>query len=104
MHSLWQDLKYGLRGMRRQPSFTALAVAALALGIGSVTTIFSVIENVLLNPFPYANAERIVLVGIRDTAEPGATGRTYYSVPEFLDYQEQNHVFDAMFGSSYQDV
>ena len=53
MQSLWQDLKYGFRGLRKQPAFTLLAVLALALGIGSATTIFSVIQNVLLDPFPY---------------------------------------------------
>jgi hypothetical protein len=47
MNSIAQDLRYGLRGLRNQPSFTLLAVLALALGIGSVTTIFSVIDNVL---------------------------------------------------------
>jgi len=104
MHSIWQDLKYGLRGIRRQPSFTALAVLALALGIGSVTTIFSVIDNVLLNPFPYTDAQRVVLVGIHDVTEGDRGGRTFFSVPEFLDYQEQNHVFDAVIGSSFQDV
>ena len=56
MHSIWQDLRYGLRGLRKQPGFTVLAVLALALGIGSVTTIFSVIDNVLLDPFPYKDA------------------------------------------------
>ena len=53
MHSIWQDLRYGLRGLRKQPGFAVLAILALALGIGSVTTIFSVIDNVLLDPFPY---------------------------------------------------
>ena len=60
MNSIWQDLRYGLRGLRKQPGFTLLAILALALGIGSVTTIFSVIDNVLLDPFPYKDAGRIV--------------------------------------------
>lgn len=104
MNGIWQDLRYGLRGLRKQPSFTILAVMALALGIGSVTTIFSVIDNVLLNPFPYADAKRVALVYIHDVKESGQGGRSFFSTPEFLDYQEQNHVFDAVIGGSFQDV
>ena len=52
MHSIWQDLRYGWRGLCKQPAFAFLAVLALALGIGAATTIFSVIHNVLLDPFP----------------------------------------------------
>src|SRR5271169_6590635 len=104
MHSIWQDLRYGLRGLRKQPAFTILAVLALALGIGSVTTIFSVIDNVLLNPFPYADAQRVVLVYIHDVKESERGGRSFFPTPEFLDYQEQNHVFDALIGGSFEDV
>jgi len=49
---MWQDFRYGLRSIRNQPAFTTLAVLTLALGIGAATTIFSVIQNVLLDPFP----------------------------------------------------
>lgn len=104
MKGIFQDLRYGLRGLRKQPSFTILAVMALALGIGSVTTIFSVIDNVLLNPFPYADAKRVALVYIHDVKESGQGGRSFFSTPEFLDYQEQNHVFDAVIGGTFQDV
>jgi putative ABC transport system permease protein len=104
MNGILQDLRYGLRGLRKQPAFTILAVMALALGIGSVTTIFSVIDNVLLNPFPYADAKRVALVYIHDVKESGRGGRSFFSTPEFLDYQEQNHVFDAVIGGTFQDV
>jgi len=104
MNGIWQDLRYGLRGLRKQPGFTMLAVMALALGIGSVSTIFSVIDNVLLNPFPYADAKRVALVYIHDAKESGRGGRSFFSTPEFLDYQEQNHVFDAVIGGTFQDV
>ena len=60
MTSIWQDFRYGLRGLRNQPGFTCLAVLALALGIGAATTIFSAIQNVLLDPFPYTDADRVV--------------------------------------------
>lgn len=104
MNSIWQDLRYGLRGLRKQPSFTALAVLALALGIGSVTTIFSVIDNVLLDPFPYKDAGRIVLVMIHDVERGDRGGRAAFSVPEFLDYKEQNHVFEDVVGDTNEDV
>ena len=76
MNGILQDLRYGLRGLRKQPGFTILAVMALALGIGSVTTIFSVIDNVLLNPFPYADAKRVALVYIHDVKDSGRGGRS----------------------------
>src|SRR6185436_4128736 len=57
-----RDLVHGLRGLRRTPGFTAIAVITLALGIGANTAIFSVISAVLLRPLPYRNAERLVQV------------------------------------------
>jgi len=54
MHSILRDFQYALRGLRREPGFAALAILALALGIGAATPMFSVIDNVLLNPFPTA--------------------------------------------------
>jgi putative ABC transport system permease protein len=104
MQTLWHDVRYGLRGLRKQPSFSLLAVLALALGIGAATTIFSAIYGVLLNPFPYTDAERVVQVAIHDVTNSRPGGRMYYSVPEFLDIQEQNHVFESMIGGTAEDV
>jgi putative ABC transport system permease protein len=104
LNSLWQDWRYGWRGVRKQPGFALLAVAALALGIGSATTIFSVIDNVLLDPFPYAEAQTIVVIHVRDLAHSGQSARQYFLLSEFLDYQEQNHVFDQVFGTEDVDV
>ena len=101
---MWQDLHYGLRSIRNQPAFTALAVLTLALGIGAATTIFSVIQNVLLDPFPYKDADRVVAIRIHDSTNPQPFGRTGLQTPEFLDYVEQSQVFEDVIGGVPEDV
>jgi hypothetical protein len=63
---LIHDLRYGARTLLNQPGFTLLAVLTLGLGIGSTTTIFSAVWNILLNPFPYPDAHRMVAIRIQD--------------------------------------
>ncbi|MES2696002.1 MAG: ABC transporter permease [Verrucomicrobiota bacterium] len=104
MDTLWQDLRYGLRGLRNHPAFTALAALALALGIGATTTIFSVIQNVLLDPFPYKDADRVIAFQIRNTDRPQQGGRTFFQTPEFLDYKEQATVFEDVIAGTGEDV
>jgi putative ABC transport system permease protein len=104
MQTLWQDLRYGARTLLKQPGFTLLAVLTLALGIGSTTTIFSAIQNILLDPFPYTDARRVVAIQIHDTSNSRPGGRTFFQAPEFLDYQEQNHVFEEVIGGTFGDV
>lgn len=76
MSWLIRDIHFGIRESMRRPGFTALAILTLALGIGSVTAMHSVIYNVLLNPLPYAEPRRIVDVVIQDTTQKsgGITG------------------------------
>ena len=92
-----RDLHYALRTLARTPGFTLVAVLTLALGIGSVTVIYSVIHDVLLNPLPYPGSDRFVNVIVHDTA----TGRSRGSLApsEFLDYQEQSDVFEDVVGT-----
>src|SRR5215468_2895443 len=104
MQTFWQDLRYGARTLLKQPGFTLIAVLTLALGIGSTTTIFSAIQNILLDPFPYTDAQRVVAIQIHDTSSSRPGGRTFFQASEFLDYQEQNHVFEDVIGGTFGDV
>jgi predicted permease len=78
MHTLVSDLRYAVRELRRRPGFTLTAVLSLALGVGATSAVFSVIYAVLINPFPYAGADRIVELGVKDKAgrdrSPGLSG------------------------------
>src|SRR5215468_5663760 len=104
IETLIQDLRYGARMLRKNPGFTLLAVLTLALGIGATTTIFSAIQNILLDPFPYKDASRVVAIQIHDTSDSRPGGRSWFQAPEFLDYQEQNRVFEDVIGYTGDDV
>src|ERR1035441_6802268 len=84
MAYLWWDLRYATRGLAKDPGFTALAVVALGLGIGASTAIFSVIDNILLNPFPYRAADRLTVMSIVDKARSDGLGRNAFSAQEYL--------------------
>ncbi|MBV8572522.1 MAG: ABC transporter permease [Acidobacteriaceae bacterium] len=96
--SLWQDVRFAVRTLWKDRASLTLALLALALGIGATTAIFSVIDNVLLEPFPYTDAQRLVAVQIHDSTRNEPYGREAYSQPEFADLEEQNHVFDRAIG------
>ncbi len=98
MNWLWQDVHFGFRTLLKDRAFLVTAVLALALGIGSTTAIFSVIDNVLLEPFPYTDGQRLMAIEIHDSSSTDQYGRQFFSPPEFFDYQEQNHVFDRSIG------
>jgi putative ABC transport system permease protein len=104
MRRFWRDLSYGARGLRNQPGFASIAILTLALGIGAATTIFSIIYNVLLDPFPYNDAKRVVAIQIHDLASSNPGGRQVLQTAEFLDYQEQSHVFEEVVGGSFKDA
>src|SRR6266436_3441837 len=104
MGTLGQDIRFAVRNLRKSPTFAIIAAVTLALGIGASTAIFSVIENVLMEPFPYPDASRLVSVQIHDTEQNEPGGRAGYSGPEFLDYIAQNHVFDRIIANAGQDV
>jgi predicted permease len=92
MGTLLQDLRYGLRMLARNPGFTAVAVLTLALGIGANTAIFSAVNALLLNPYPFPEPDRIMSVEARHVS--GKNQNTGYR--DFLDWREQNTVFTEM--------
>jgi putative ABC transport system permease protein len=104
MGSLGQDFRYALRNLRQTPGFAVVAILTLALGIGASTAIFSVIDNILMEPFPYPDAQRYMSVQIHDTEQNEPGGRAGFSGPEYLDYVEQNHVFDRVIANDSTDV
>jgi predicted permease len=87
------DVRYGIRALRKNPGFTAVAVLTLALGIGVTTTIFTAANDFLLRPLPFANSDRLVMVKHYDRAL-AQSGWT--DPPTFKHWQEQNHVFEEI--------
>jgi predicted permease len=94
MGTLWQDMRYGVRMLVKQPGFTVVAVLALALGVGANTAIFSVVNAVLLRPLPFAQPDEIVTARGR-SAERGDRGASL-SYPDFLDWRQQAQSFDRL--------
>ncbi|MFY9556006.1 MAG: ABC transporter permease [Blastocatellia bacterium] len=92
MEALWHDLKYGARMLLKGPAFTAVAVIALALGIGANTAIFSVVNAVLLRALPYRDADKLAIVWEKSKKNE----QNVVNPANFMDWAEQNNVFTEM--------
>ena len=92
--NLWQDLRYGLRLIRKNPGFSAVVVLTLAVGIGANTAIFSVVNAVMLRSLPFKDPDRLVRL---NESNPERGWPTFsVSHPNFLDWRQQNQTFAAM--------
>src|SRR6478752_1295986 len=89
-----QDLRYAFRTLIASPGFTVVAVLCLSLGIGVNGAIFSIVDGVLLQPYPYPDADRIVV--LNSTSPKRNINRTGLSYPDFKDWRDQNAAFSAM--------
>jgi putative ABC transport system permease protein len=94
METLFQDLRYSLRMLLKRPGVTAVAVVALALGIGANSAIFSVVNTVLLRPLPYPDPDRLMMV--KETNLPRGEADVGVSTPDFREWRDRNQVFERM--------
>jgi putative ABC transport system permease protein len=96
METIWRDMKYGARVLLKSPGFAAVAILVTALGIGANTSIFSVVNAVLLRPLSYPQSERLVwLTGVNP---PQGITDSNMSVPDFYDWRSQSQTFEELAG------
>ena len=94
VESLFQDLRYGLRMLAKNPGVTAVAVLALGLGIGANTAVFSVADILLLRPIDLDNLDRIIVADSRETGRPRSTRGI--SAPDYLDWRRETESIDHL--------
>jgi predicted permease len=101
VEGVWKDFRYTLRSMRRNPIFVLFVVLTLALGIGANTTVFTLINTLVLNPLPVRNANELAAVTAADSRNTSNSGSIFpISYADLKDYQSGNEVFDSLAGYS----
>jgi predicted permease len=101
LERLWQDLRYALRMLRKNPGFTVVAVLTLALGIGVNTTLFTAYNAVALKPLPVSEGASLVRVERWFTSGSQGEGQYAFSYPEYVYYNQHNTVFSALMAASW---
>jgi putative ABC transport system permease protein len=94
--TLLQDVRYGLRMLRKSPAFTVIALITLALGIGANTAIFSIVNAVLLRPLPFPESDRLMFLTSAFERQPGVVRPFAVSYPDFFDWRAQAKSFTGM--------
>ena len=94
MEALIQDIRYGIRLLRRSPGFTLTAILVMTLGIGATTAAFTLLDHVLLRPLPFASPDRLVM--LYETQPANGVPRTQTSPLNFLDWRSMSRSFEAM--------
>jgi len=93
VESLFQDIRYGIRVLAKKPAFVAVAVLALAVGIGANTAIFSFIDALLVRPLHFNNLDRLMMVW---SSKTGTGEREEVSPGDFADWKNQSTVFEQL--------
>jgi putative ABC transport system permease protein len=96
LDTIWQDVRYGARGLARNPGFSATAILSLVLGIGASLAIFTVADNLLLRPLPYRDPSRLVMVWERSLTR--GFDHNVVAPGNYLDWVKQNDVFESIAG------
>jgi putative ABC transport system permease protein len=102
LEDLTRDLRYGIRALLRSPAFSTAAIVTLGLGIGAVTIIYSVVHNVVVNPLPYRDSDRLVNVFVEDTQSGRMRGT--YPFQELVHLRDQSDVFEDVIGTLGQGL
>jgi putative ABC transport system permease protein len=100
----WRDLRYATRLLCKDRGFSVVSIVTLGLGIGATTAIFSLVYNMLLAPFPYQGAERMVFPRIQDAKQGDGAGRQGFRAREILEIAEHHHVFDGLTAAFWQPM
>src|SRR5262245_6456697 len=94
LESVWQDLAYGIRSLRKNPGYAAIVVVTLALGIGANAAIFSIVNGVLIRPLPYDRGEELVV--LKQQAPKAGEDNAPFSVKDVEDYRTRNHTLSSV--------
>ena len=104
MHSIWQDIRFGVRMLGKSPGITLAAILAFGVGIGANTAVFSVSNTYLRSPISFPEVDRIIMVLSHAPGETGEWGWDEVSPADLRDWREQNHSFESLAAYAWEDV